>query len=104
MDEIIKEIIKIDRKTIDIKEKYEGIIKEKEAELREALQKLENEYKEISTHEDTLNTTDSITNELENLEKLCAKNIANMDKTYNNLKNNLVEDIWKELILSKEGI
>ena len=44
MDEVIREIIKIDKETLNMKERYEELLKKKENELKKTLADLEQDY------------------------------------------------------------
>lgn len=96
MDEIIREIINIDKDTLNMKKKYEESIKEKENELKKTLADLEKSYKIENAKVERINNED-IAVELNNLEDTYTENMHNIDKTYKQLKERLVENIWKDL-------
>jgi len=96
MDEIIREIINIDKDTLNMKKRYEESIKEKENELKKTLADLEKSYKVENAKGERINNED-ITVELNNLEDIYTENMHNIDKTYKQLKDQLVENIWKDL-------
>lgn len=96
MDDIIREIIKIDQDTLSTKKRYEELIKEKENELKKTLADLEKSYIVENVQHESMNSED-ITVELNNLEDIYTENMHNIDKTYKQLKDQLVENIWKDL-------
>lgn len=96
MDDIIREIIKIDQDTLSMKKRYEESIKEKENELKKTLADLEKSYKVENAKVERINNED-IAVELNNLEDTYTENMHNIDKTYKQLKDQLVENIWKDL-------
>lgn len=96
MDDIIREIIKIDQDTLSMKKRYEELIKEKENELKKTLADLEKSYKVENAKGERINNED-IAVELNNLEDTYTENMHNIDKTYKQLKEQLVENIWKDL-------
>jgi predicted nuclease with TOPRIM domain len=96
MDDIIREIIKIDQDTLSMKKRYEELIKEKENELKKTLADLEKSYIVENVQHESMNSED-ITVELNNLEDIYTENMHNIDKTYKQLKDQLVENIWKDL-------
>lgn len=96
MDDIIREIIKIDQDTLSMKKRYEESIKEKENELKKTLADLEKSYIVENVQHESMNSED-IAVELNNLEDTYTENMHNIDKTYKQLKDQLVENIWKDL-------
>ncbi|NLY77666.1 MAG: hypothetical protein GX080_06210 [Tissierellia bacterium] len=95
MDQVIREIISIDKETLNMKERYEELLKEKESQLKKTLADLEkasieNLYKPSSNGID-------MTVELKNLEDIYIENMHNIDKVYKELKVQLIEDIWNDL-------
>lgn len=104
MYEVIREIINIDRETVKMKQRYEEIIKDKENEIRKALQDLEKSSEEESFLHENLSTPDDVKAIVSQIEEVYEKNIDKLNKAYNDIKGKIVEDIWKDLFLSKEGI
>lgn len=104
MYEVIREIINIDRETVKMKQRYEEIIKDKENEIRKALQDLEKSSEEESFLHENLSTPDDVKTIVSQIEEVYEKNIDKLNKAYNDIKGKIVEDIWKDLFLSKEGI
>lgn len=104
MYEVIRDIISIDKETVKMKQRYEDIIKEKENEIRKALQNLEKNYgKEIFLHENS-NNPDDIKAILTQIEDTYVKNMDKLNKAYEDIKDKVLENIWNDLFLSKEGI
>lgn len=104
MDEVIKDIINIDKATLRMKQQYEKIIKEKENEIRIILADLEKNYIEEDILQENSSNQDDIMAELAYLEDVYRKNMDNLDKTYKNIKYKIIENIWNDLFLGKEGI
>lgn len=104
MDEVIKDIINIDKATLRMKQQYEKIIKEKENEIRIILADLEKNYIEEDILQENSSNQGDIMAELAYLEDVYRKNIDNLDKAYKTIKYKIIENIWNDLFLGKEGI
>jgi len=96
MDEIIREIIKIDKDTQNMEETYEELIKEKENELKKTLTELEKSYL-TENAQDQSAINDNITVELKHLEDIYTENMHNIDESYKRVKDQLIESIWNDL-------
>jgi len=96
MDEVIREIIKIDKETLSMKQRYEKLLRDKENELKKTLADLEKDYIEEDVHRVSANSRD-ITAELKHLDDIYKQNMHNMDEAYKKLKGQLIESIWNDI-------
>lgn len=96
MDQVIREIIDIDKETFHMKQAYEELLREKESNLRKTLANLEKNFIGEDINKQTTANID-VTAELKHLEDACAKNMQNMDEVYKRLKAQLIENIWNDL-------
>jgi vacuolar-type H+-ATPase subunit H len=105
MDEIINNIMNIDKETVKIKLKTEELIENKEKELREALQKLEKDYMEEGRLEGERIYNEVIKNgelETKQMKSEDMKTLNSIDDVYKKNKDQLVDGLWNSLFKGKE--
>lgn len=107
MEDVAKRIVKLDKETSNMKEKYEQIIEGKDEELREKLLELEKKYANESRLEiekiqnEILNQTDNESMKLD-LKAEDMHNLDSIDKTYKSIKDGLLNKLWDQLLLRNE--
>ncbi len=105
MDEIINNIMNIDKETVEMKLKTEELIENKEKELREAIQKLEKDYMEEGRSEGERIYNEVIKNgelEIKQMKSEDMKTLNSIENKYKENKDQLVEGLWNSLFKGKE--
>jgi hypothetical protein len=108
MNEITKQIINLDKETVALKTRYEELLREKKFEGLDLLQKLEQDllksymeegekaYQEIMQK----SAEESARPGKEEVE--CMSSILNVDVVYSEVKDELIESLWKEILAAEE--
>ncbi|MDR7857391.1 hypothetical protein [Tissierella sp.] len=105
MDQIINNILNIDKETVKMKLKTEELIENKEKELKEAIQELEKNYMEEGRLEGERVYNEVIKNgelEIKQMQSMDMKTLNSIDDVYKKNKDQLVEELWKNLFKGKE--
>ena len=105
MDEIINNIMNIDKETVEMKLKTEELIENKEKELREAIQKLEKGYMEEGRSEGERIYNEVIKNgelEIKQMKSEDMKTLNSIENKYKENKDQLVEGLGNSLFKGKE--
>ncbi len=106
VDEIINSIINLDNETNTMKDKYEDIIEGKDEELRLRLIELEKTFSNDTKAEISQILHEILGNSTDNFDDGSDDNLTGhmnkLENTYNNIKDSLVEETWRELFLKEE--
>ena len=108
MNEITQKIIDLDRDTINLRKKYEDLLRKKKMEGLDRVQELEQEllktYAEEGekAYQETLKETDGHTEKIGKIEVECISNMTDIDKVYYDSKKELVDSLWEEILQVEE--
>ncbi|MGM0395973.1 MAG: hypothetical protein ACQEP4_02855 [Bacillota bacterium] len=104
MNEITQKIIDLDKKTTQMKKKYEDLLRKKKFEGQDRVQELEQqllkEYQEEGekAYQEALKQTDSTLENIEKIKKEYERHIQSTDEEYLKIKHELVESLWEDIV------
>jgi len=108
MNEITQKIIDLDKETINLRKKYEDLLRKKKMEGLDKVQELEQELLKTyveegeKAYQETLKQTDGHTDKLNKVEVECISNMTDIDKVYYGSKKELVDSLWEEILQVEE--
>ncbi len=108
MNEIAQQIINLDKETVVLRAKYEELLRKKKLEGLDMLQKLEQDlmksYMEEGerAYQEIMQKSTEESERPGKVEVECMSSMVNIDVVYNEVKDKLVESLWKEILTGEE--
>ncbi|MDX9916763.1 MAG: hypothetical protein RBT15_01955 [Gudongella sp.] len=108
MNEITQQIINLDKETVALRSKYEELLRKKKLEGLDALQRLENDLMKTymeegeQAYQEIMQKSDIDQSEPGKAEVEWKHNMQNIDDVYNEVKEELIESLWKEILSGEE--
>ena len=108
MNEITQQIINLDKETIALRAKYEDLLRKKKLEGLDMLQKLELDLMKSYMEEGEKAYREIMQKSAEESERPgkveveCMSSMLNIDVVYKEIKDELIESLWKEILTGEE--
>ena len=108
MNEITQQIINLDKETVALRARYEELLRKKKLEGLDMLQKLEQDlmksYMEEGdkAYQEIMDKSAEESERTGKVEVECMSSMVNIDIVYNEVKDQLIDGLWKEILTGEE--
>ncbi len=108
MNEITQQIINLDKETVALRARYEELLRKKKLEGLDMLQKLEQDlmksYMEEGdkAYQEIMDKSAEESERPGKVEVECMSSMVNIDIVYNEVKDQLIDGLWKEILTGEE--
>ena len=104
MNELTQKIIELDKNTLNMKKKYEDLLRKKKYEGQDKVHELEQQLLKTfqqegeKAYQEALKQTDSTLDNIEKIRQEYENSIKNTDEVYARMKPSLVDALWEDII------